>query len=279
MKVLVKPTMILAVLLLVGLSGHSRQFKVIELKYRPADEIMPIIQPLLKPGDTLTGHSYLLFVTTSPESLSRIESIVRRIDRASQQLMITVVQGDNAHEVMSEIDISGNIRIGDDVKIRVGKNVRQPEDSITIRAGGGRNRQDNENIQRVRVSEGTSAAIYIGLSVPVTTKPGRRSPHDRRPAEVLEYRDVLTGFQVTPRISGDRFALAISSQQEALSTAGHGVVETQQIDTRIQGRLGEWIEIGGILDSGQHIQEGLVYRNKGARDSQRNIFLKVEKVR
>jgi len=279
LKKLAKPAIIAAILLLTGLPGHSGQLKVIELGYRPAAEIMPIIKPLLQPGDTLTGHGYLLFVTTSTENLSRIESIVRRIDQAPRQLMITVVQGENAREMISAFDVSGNIHIGDDISIRVGKDAIQPRDSITFRTDGSRTRSDSRNVQRVRVNEGTAAAITVGMSIPVITAIGRRPRRGGPGGEAVEYRDILTGFEVTPRISGDRVVIDISSRREGLSNAVHGAVAIQHIDTQVQGRIDEWIEIGTILQSVYRLNDGLTSRKNETGDRKQDVFIKVTHIR
>ena len=98
------------------------QVAVIELKNRPADELIPVISPFLGPGDTLSGQDNLLFLSTTPENLARIQSIIAHLDQALQQLAITVVQGENAIDRLSTIDISGSVIIGDSVTAGVGEN-------------------------------------------------------------------------------------------------------------------------------------------------------------
>src|SRR5690606_38104769 len=49
--------------------AFSQAPQVIELQYRTAEEIIPILQPLVEEGGALSGQDYTLFVRTSPANL------------------------------------------------------------------------------------------------------------------------------------------------------------------------------------------------------------------
>ena len=92
--------MILASLLLGYAFAHGGQLAVIELNHRRADDVIPVITPFLGTGDTLSGKDGLLFLSTTPENLARIQSIIAHLDQASRQLAVTVVQGENALDTL-----------------------------------------------------------------------------------------------------------------------------------------------------------------------------------
>lgn len=265
---------IFALLLSLPACAYGGQLAVIELKHRPADEVIPVISPFLGPTDTLSGQDYLLFLNTTPEILTQIRSIIAHLDQASRQLAVTVVQGENAIERLRAVDISGKISIGEHVTVGVGDRQGQPEDSINLGAHSHRTATNGNDIQRVLVQEGASAAIYVGVSAPVPMASPKHQGMSYH--QIQAYREIFTGIHVTPRISGDRVTLGIESQHD--QPAGDGVAHIQHIQTQVQGHLNEWIEIGSILQATNRKATGLVHRDSSQQSSQRQVFVKVEEI-
>ena len=108
----------------------------------------------------------------------------------------------------------------------------------------------DRNTQTLRVLEGREAFIGVGQSVPVGGRQVTRTVVNGQVVEQVvdttQYRDVATGFYVRPRVAGDHVILDISAQRESLSSDIRGGVNVQRAVTTVSGRLGEWIEIGGI---------------------------------
>ena len=44
-------------------ADQNDPLQIIDLKNRPADEIIPVIKPMLKPNDAITGTGYQLFLS------------------------------------------------------------------------------------------------------------------------------------------------------------------------------------------------------------------------
>ncbi|MCA1805702.1 MAG: hypothetical protein LC646_10295 [Xanthomonadaceae bacterium] len=85
--------LILLLLPALGLADDTR-IQVIDLQGRSAQEMIPLIQPLLDEGDAITGTGYQLILRTRPENLARIEAVVKRLDQAPKRLRITVHRGE-----------------------------------------------------------------------------------------------------------------------------------------------------------------------------------------
>jgi len=98
------------VLAAVACVAVARELEVIELRYRLADDIVPILQPLVEPGGVLTGADRLLFVNTSRANFEQIRQAVELIDRRPRQLLVTVGQGTVTFE--ERMDVSGQARVG-----------------------------------------------------------------------------------------------------------------------------------------------------------------------
>lgn len=267
---------VLASLLILSAGAHSGQLAVIELNHRRADDVIPVIMPFLGAGDTLSGKDNLLFLGTTPENLARIQEIIAHLDQTTRQLAITVVQGEKALETLSALAVSGSVSIGDRITVGGDNHRGQPDDSITVDARSGTSRHHSMDVQRVRVQDGSTATIYVGLSEAVPLK----SPTHQgmRYHQIHQFREMLTGFQVTPRLSGDRITLEIETQRNFPADGGRGSVQTQGIQTRIQGRLDEWIEIGGILSQTARREAGRVYGGSVRQASRHNVFIKIDEL-
>jgi len=276
-KILILIGMLLFCLLVPVLAlASNNQLAVIELRHRPANEVIPIVSPLLGPGDTLSGDGFRIFLTASPENLVRIREVIAHLDQASRQLAITLVQGENALDTLNRITVSGTINIGDHVTIGAGGRRDQPPNSVAVDAQSSRSTQRSTDVQRVLVEEGSAATIYVGLSVPVVLG----SPVHRgvRHHEVVGYREMFTGMQVTPRISGQRVSLEIETRRDQSTGDPYGDMHTQQIRTRVQGNLNEWIEIGGILTTVQRTDTDLTRGQSRRVAKRRQVFIRVEPV-
>ena len=139
-----------AFLLLFGISAHCGQLSIIDLKHRTAGEIIRIIQPLLGPEDTISGKKNVIFLTTTPGKLARIQAIIRNLDKKIRQVKITVVQGQNAREALASVDVSGNISIGDNAKIKFRIYFGRDGDTLVILLGGGTKKRQQKNVETAK---------------------------------------------------------------------------------------------------------------------------------
>jgi hypothetical protein len=57
-----------------------------------------------------------------------------------------------------------------------------------------------------------------------------------------------------------------------------GTLNVQRVDTVVSGRLGEWLELGGIVQESVQRDRGTVYRRSVTGQDDRRVFLKVEQV-
>lgn len=104
-------TRVVAILLcLMTCATWAQSLETIELENRSAEELIPILQPLLEPGGALSGQGYTLFVRTSAANLAQIRSAVERLDRKARQLLVSV-RRTTAEQIEHErIEASGTVR-------------------------------------------------------------------------------------------------------------------------------------------------------------------------
>ena len=95
-----------------------------------------------------------------------------------------------------------------------------------------------------------------------------------------QYQEAGSGFYVLPRISGDRVTLEISAQNDALvqGSGDQPTVSVQQASSTVSGRLGEWLEVGGLGQQKNHDDSTLSTRGTSRTREQRNVLIRVEEV-
>jgi len=278
---------------LASIAAHAQNtvLEVIPLRYRMAQEVIPIIQPMLAREGSVSGFQGRVVVRTTPANLEEIKRILASLDTAPRQLLITVRQDAEAGRSRSAAEVSGSVG-GDHGRVTVagsrdprGGNVvlREGDDSVRLQVLEGTGSQSDRNTQSLRVMEGREAFVRIGQSMPVRERQVQRSVVGGRVVEQVvetaQYRDAATGFYVLPRVTGDRVTLDISSQRETLSKQAHGGVNVQSIVTTVSGRLGEWMEIGGLGQDASGQQSVLLGRTTTATRDNRRVLIKVEEVR
>jgi type II secretory pathway component GspD/PulD (secretin) len=263
-----------AVMLLHGLHARADELETITLQHRLAEDLVPILQPLVPAGAAITGVGNVLLVRADAATLAQVRDAVAALDRAPRQLLITVGQATGIAAGNAGVRGSGTVGSGD---VQVGVNRppgSQPGAQVALHGGAAQDRI--RNVSSVRALEGYETYVSIGQSVPVTSVVS--TPHGGIVNETPGYRDVQTGFYATPRLAGDRVTLAISPTQQQLSPGRRDQVSTQSIVTTVSGQLGEWIELGGAVDSRNGGTAGLLTWGSRSESTQYAAWVKVEAV-
>ncbi len=269
--------------------AQQQVLEVITLGYRQADEVIPMLRPLLAPGGTLTGTSNRLIVRTTAANLAELKQVLAVMDARPRQLVISVRQGSVAEAARGAASISGSVGVGSNAQVTVPappgtrrdpRVVVQSERSrIEGRALSSRSAQDSSVTQTVQVLEGNSAFIRTGQSVPVTSAQINRTPGGTQVTQSTDFVNADTGFYVTPRVSGDRVTLEISTARDRVRNPNTGAMNIQRASTVVSGRLGEWIALGGSSESAERTQSELLSQRRDSSSDERSIMLKVEETR
>jgi len=175
----------------IGPAAAQQTLEIIPLRHRTADQVLPILQPLVEPGGTLGGSRGQLFLRSSPGNAADIKRALAAIDRPARRLVISVRFEDAAQRERRAFEAAGTIGSGG-ARVAIGA-----QDS---------RRTASERVeQRVQVLEGGRATIFAGQSLPE--------------------RDFASGFEVVPRFAGGDVVLEIfqrrdtrQAQQAASST-------------------------------------------------------------
>jgi len=250
--------------------------EIIELQSRPMEEVLPIIRPFVASDGAVSGMNNQLILRTSPDSLRDIRAILNRIDRPPRRLLISVRHGQHSNGQAGGISADINAMIGKRAKVIVG----QPVADGTVRLQGlnADTRSENNLINSIQTIEGKPAFIATGESIPVTT---HRSigdgyyPHYRSDTR---YYGATAGFYALPRLNGQHVTVELTPH---LNRPGRtpDSFEVMQAATSVSGRLGEWLNLGGTLQSQSNRQRDIGFSASSRQTQEHNIWLKVEEIR
>lgn len=249
----------------------AQTLTVIDLKYRRAEDLIPVLQPLLEPGGALTGQDYKLFVRTSSANLAQLRSAVEQLDKQQKQLLVSVRRSTAQDLQREQASASGTLRTGDG-SVSVNERPRSGS-GATVRAGE-RNLQTNgSSVSSVQVLAGNSAFISTGTSVPIVTAFAVGGGNRPFVAGAIEQRDLQRGFMVTPRVNGDQVILDISQQDERVNGGG---IQSQSLNTQVSGRLGAWMQLGGVSESSSRTDNGVLSHSYSTGANELAIWVKVD---
>ncbi|WP_043311302.1 secretin N-terminal domain-containing protein [Pseudomonas sp. ML96] len=236
--------------------------ELIQLNYRMADEVLPLVQTALDGQGKASAYGNQLMINASPDKIAEIRDLLGQLDQAPRRLLISVDTSEQSLDSGSGYRVDGSISAGD-AEVIAGRGEVNGRDQVRIirrstnSRGGG--------TQQVQATEGYPALIQVGQSVPVTST--SVGPYGQV-YQNTQYRDVNQGFYVTATLSGDVVHLNISSNNDRVNRSRPDVIDTQSTDTRVSGRIGEWIPLGGVSQQNQSNDSGFArrYSTQGAND-------------
>lgn len=277
---------LLGLVLLVS-TVQADSITTIKLSNRPAEEIIPIVKPMLGSEDAITGQGYKIFLRSSPQTLAQVKEMIDALDIAAKTLQISVFQGSTRD--LSALGISGSIQVeSGDASVDIGTSGNKNGDSggsITYSTNNGsgninstttRMRLEDNPIHQIRVTEGTEAYIETGEQIPYFSGTNWIVPE----AVVggVEYKDVTTGFYVLARIHGDNVTLQVSPFKNSQGNSRGGNIEIQNANTTLTGRIGEWLLIGGVTEQLKRVQSGTASYSSTQSRNNESILIKADLV-
>lgn len=276
---------LLIALLLLPLSVWAAELEVIPLQHRSAEELLPVIRPLLDKDGVASGMNYQLILRTSRRNLAEIKEMLESLDVAPRRLRVTVMQ--DVDRDTADILTAASGSVGNNPRVVVpnrgagaGLNVDlgQGRDRVSVNVASTRTLESDRKTQQLQVVEGNRALVRTGQSMPVPQRQVIQRPWGTEVVDSTEYRNVDSGFYVLPRVSGERVTLEITAYNDAPARGVQNAIDTQQAVTTLSGRLGEWLEMGGAGQR-QELDDGTISsRSSGRKHERRSILIRVEEL-
>ena len=284
----------LAALFFLLLTGYlppaSAQLKieVIPLQHRTADQVVPILRPLVGEGGTVTGMNDQLIIKSTPANLEELKKVLASLDKPLRRLMITVRQDIGGSTSGNQVSVDGHYTAGDVTLNKPGSGrggggpgisvTDESGNSVQLRAQSTHSSLADNNNFRVQAVEGQPAWIQTGKAVPVANQTTYATRGGVVVQDSVDYHDVTSGFYVIANLNGDRVTLSISPNMSREHPRRGGVFDVQNIETTVQGRLGEWISIGGVDQSSSREDESVLAGTRRSNQETRTVMLKVDEI-
>lgn len=241
---------------------RAEEITVIDLHYRSAEELLPVLQPLLNKGEVLTGQGQRLILKASTAGRENLQQVISQLDRAPQRLLITVQQLRSGNDQTTGMGAS--ISLGDARRSQVVTKVYSTADA-----------NDDAFEQRIQTVAGQEAFFQVGQARPVTTQRAIVSGQVTGISERTEWQTTQSGFSALARVNGETVSVAIAPRR---ASADGDRVNFQIANTTVTGRLGEWIEIGGVQEDIQTESQGIVHRTESRGQGNQRIRIRVDVV-
>ena len=259
-----------------ALADQNDPLQIIDLNNRPAEEMISIIKPMLKPNDAITGTGFQLFIRTDAKTLEEVKRLLSVMDKAPKNLIISVRNNVDIGSESTDFNVSGNYEIGDDSRVVIGD--RPPRDEGTRVSINKSERADtNDTKHMVRVIEGGKAFITSGQIRPYEHRTIIRHRDGVSVYDNVDYQDITSGFYVTPRLTGRGLvSLQVQPHYRSINDEQRGTIDVQEAATMITANLGQWVQIGGVDTDAKSKESRILSTSRSATDRQSTIYIKVE---
>ncbi len=263
--------------------------EVVPLGFRTMEEILPILRSLVPKPGAVTGMQNQLVIRTTSANLKEVKEVLAKLDHPPRRLMISVKRDRRENLWDYGADVTGSIGSGD-VTLSSDKTTDQDQHGLILsgktegdhqanaRVYGNRTQSDEVGVQKIQTLEGREAFIYTGQAVPLAESNLIISGAGATVHDTISYKNVTSGFYVMPRVHGDRVTLEIHPQSARLSRKGGGIIDVEDAQTVVSGRLGEWLMVGGTSGEETETGSGIIYSTRSGGDSNLAILLKVEEI-
>lgn len=245
----------------------ENRIELYELQQRTVAEITSLISPLLQEDESVTGSGFKLIISAEPARLQQLQETIRKLDTRLHQLRISVRQGKMLQSKHSGAGVRGQVNVEDgDVSASGHARILSTE-----------TRRDDGGAYQVTALEGTPVYIAEGLRFPVTNSSTQIVNGRVVVTPQTEYQSATSGFFAMAQVRPDNSVVVeLAPQREALVSERYGAIQGSSLSTRVQGRLNQWLQIGGIGKVRNQDGSGLAhqYSTQGRDDEQ--VWLKVE---
>lgn len=263
--------------------------EVIQLSYRPAKEIIPMLRPLLDPASKISGMNYQLIVRAHPDQIKQIRNLLKTLDKRPQSLMISVVQDIATQNKIRSMAAGANVSLGKHGSIKIGETPPITRHGATLGLGNSDSNatlaylhQDksitDNSMQKVRVLEGGQAYIRVANSRPIRQRVRTRQGWRFTEHEYTTMQQASTGFYVIPRISDQEVILEITPHKQRFDRGSSASMDSQEVSTIVRGRLGQWLDIGSGVATANNNSTALLSSDTSENNEQRKILVKVDTV-
>jgi hypothetical protein len=253
------------VLLLSSLNGGlalgepSMIIYTLPVQHRTPESLLGALSAVVDPGGTISVNGNKFIIRTTAENFQELAHLVDELDTPAIQLLISVRQQAQNTGKQSDLEMRGNVTTN-------GRSLPTETRVAVKRSTGWGNRASN---YQLRAIEGEPVRIQTGQQIPIQTRYGLVG------GTTTQYHPIDSGVRLIARLIGDQVLLNVTQQQQR--PIGENRVETQELHTQVRGRLGEWIQLGGVQRQSARDERGIIHYQTTDQTLDTDISVKIEK--
>jgi type II secretory pathway component GspD/PulD (secretin) len=258
---------------LIWSASAATEFKIITLQHRFAEEILPIIRPIVGDEGTATAMQNNLIIRASPANMAEIEQIISTLDTARQNLTITVNRNKNISASASNAEVSGRKRIGN-TTIETANSRRVIRDGAAFNIENQQSRSNLANTQFIQAIDGEKAFISVGQSIPYTQEWVTLTQRYMNVQRTTQFVTIDTGFAVRPRTIGNQVELEVTPRFSQLNQSGS--IDFETLTTTIRTKRGEWVDLANIMQQKDDVSRAIFNWQSNYQATNSQLLIKVE---
>lgn len=248
--------------------AETMQLETIKLQHKPAENIIPLIEPFLPENAAISGEGYEIILKTTTDNLPQVKQLIAELDIPLQQLQIAVSL-DPA--VLQQAIIPPAFTTD-----RPGKDKTSPTPiahSDTTQIYKTQGQQTAAGLQVIQVLQDRWSMIRTGQSTPVINRV--RNP-DGTITESISYQQVNQGLRIRPHLSGKEVVLNVQPFYEAANQNGTGRQLYYKQEKQTKTHLGTWISIDTTTGSAIQPANNKTQQNPIPPGSTSLIYMRVD---
>lgn len=256
--------------------------------FRPVDEIVALVRPLVPTPGTVVAYHDKLVVKATETTQAEVKRILAEVDRAPVNLVVSVRHTLDA-EVQRDLDrVFARIE-GADASASVGREPDPSQGGLRVEVGNAdsvagarivrtQRSGSDRDVHSVRLLEGQEAFVQTGVSVPTPEQRLAITGIGVVARGGVRYRDVTKGFFVRPRLTPSGVSVEISTHRNTLGRGGGGTFDVRSSATTVSGALGRWMQVAGVSETSKRSATGIAHATRSRARDDYNVYLKVDRV-
>lgn len=223
---------------------------VVELYYADPVQVAAAIRPILAADDAIRSYDNKLIINTDRSRIDKISEIISLLDAKPRQILISLTE--DTQLVSRELNAGYPTANG-----QYSAQINQQQTSAN-------------QVKTIKVMEGKETYIGQSGTAQVRRNTGYGSEYGRVQPIVVE-----NGLHITVRLMDDIANITIRSKSDQWDDDS-GTVQGNSIDTRIMGKIGEWIAVGGMSQTNNSSRQQNLSTSINREQSGFQLFVKIQ---
>lgn len=247
---------------------------VIEIKYRNAEEVLPMVRSLLSQDGTITmdKRTNSLIISDEENSINKVRTFLEDYDKPIQQVTVQVRFKEIRSGKGGSVSADGRVS-GDGWSVSTGG---RTDDGVDVGVRGSKEHRQSDSEYFIRVASGSPAFISTGEEIPYTQRWLYLSRRYARVSKSVVFQTVDTGFDVVPVVMGDRVSIDITPRiSYEVPGREPGVIRFTSASTSLLVSMDEWVTIGGTSETNNEVITAILEAGAHTQNSKLTISLKI----